>query len=90
MKTMKLYEPAMCCPTGLCGVGVDPELLRISTALNTLKQNGVEVGSRWPLFRKVVLPSFVASLVLLLSALLSSPAPAMLLLLCPCIYLNFE
>lgn len=43
MKTMKIYEPAMCCPTGLCGVGVDPELLRISTALNTLKQNGVEV-----------------------------------------------
>ena len=43
MKTMKIFEPAMCCPTGLCGVGVDPELLRISTVLNTLKQNGVEV-----------------------------------------------
>lgn len=43
MKTMKIFEPAMCCPTGLCGVGVDPELLRISTTLNTLKQNGVEV-----------------------------------------------
>ena len=43
MKTMKIFEPAMCCPTGLCGVSVDPELLRISTALNTLKQNGVEV-----------------------------------------------
>lgn len=43
MKTMKIYEPAMCCPTGLCGVGVDPELLRISTVLNTLKQNGVDV-----------------------------------------------
>lgn len=43
MKTMKIYEPAMCCPTGLCGVGVDPELLRISTTLNTLKQNGVAV-----------------------------------------------
>lgn len=43
MKTMKLYEPAMCCSTGLCGVSVDPELLRISTTLNTLKQNGIEV-----------------------------------------------
>ena len=43
MKTMKIYEPAMCCPTGLCGVGVDPELLRVSTVLNTLKQSGVEV-----------------------------------------------
>ena len=44
MKTMTIYEPAMCCPTGLCGVGVDPELLRISTVLNTLKENGVEVA----------------------------------------------
>lgn len=43
MKTMKIFEPAMCCPTGLCGVSVDPELLRISTVLNTLKQNGIEV-----------------------------------------------
>ena len=43
MKTMRIFEPAMCCPTGLCGVSVDPELLRISTVLNTLKHNGVEV-----------------------------------------------
>jgi glutaredoxin len=43
MKKMKIFEPAMCCPTGLCGVGIDPELLRISTVLNTLKNNGVVV-----------------------------------------------
>ena len=43
MKTMQIFEPAMCCDTGLCGVGVDPELLRISTVLNTLKQNGIIV-----------------------------------------------
>ena len=43
MKTMKIFEPAMCCPTGLCGVGVDPELLRVSTVLNTLKENGINV-----------------------------------------------
>lgn len=43
MKKMFIYEPPMCCPTGLCGVGVDPELLRISTVLNTLKKNGIEV-----------------------------------------------
>jgi hypothetical protein len=36
MKKMCIYEPAMCCPTGLCGVGVNPELIRISTVLNTL------------------------------------------------------
>ncbi len=43
MGKMSIYEPAMCCSTGLCGVGVDPELLRISTVLNSLKKNGVEV-----------------------------------------------
>jgi len=37
MNKMTIYEPAMCCSTGLCGVGVDPELLRISTVLNSLK-----------------------------------------------------
>lgn len=43
MKKMQIFEPAMCCSTGLCGVGVDQELLRISTVLNTLKNNGVQV-----------------------------------------------
>lgn len=43
MKKMSIYEPAMCCSTGLCGVGVDPELLRISTVLKTLQKNGVTV-----------------------------------------------
>jgi len=43
MKKMKIYEPAMCCPTGLCGVGVDPELLRMSTVLETLKKHGASV-----------------------------------------------
>jgi len=36
-KTLTIYDPAMCCSTGLCGVSVDPELLRISAALETLK-----------------------------------------------------
>ena len=43
MKTMQIFEPAMCCPTGLCGVKVNPELLRVSTVLDTLKRNGVTV-----------------------------------------------
>lgn len=43
MKNIKIFEPAMCCSTGLCGVSVDPELLRISTLLNTLKERGIEV-----------------------------------------------
>lgn len=43
MKTMKIFEPAMCCSTGLCGVSVDPELLRISTVFDTLTKKGASV-----------------------------------------------
>lgn len=42
MKRMTIYEPAMCCPTGLCGVGIDNELLRISTVVSSLEKNGVK------------------------------------------------
>jgi len=43
MKKLQIFEPAMCCSTGLCGVGIDPELLRISTTLDALEKRGVEV-----------------------------------------------
>ena len=43
MKKMQIFEPAMCCETGLCGVSIDPELLRISTVVNTLKGNGIDI-----------------------------------------------
>lgn len=36
MKKMIIFEPAMCCSTGVCGPGVDPELLRVSTVINNL------------------------------------------------------
>lgn len=43
MPKVVIYEPALCCPTGICGVNVDPELLRISTVLNALKNKNIEV-----------------------------------------------
>lgn len=43
MKKMSIYEPALCCDTGICGVSVDTELLRISTVINALKKNGVGI-----------------------------------------------
>lgn len=43
MKKIQFFEPAMCCSTGLCGVGVDMELLRISTVLATLQKHGIRV-----------------------------------------------
>ena len=43
MKRMSIYEPAMCCDTGVCGVNIDPELVRISTVINNLKKNGITI-----------------------------------------------
>jgi len=43
MRKMTIYEPAMCCPTGLCGVGISPELLRISTVLSALQKKGIVI-----------------------------------------------
>lgn len=45
MKHMEIFEQAMCCPTGLCGPSIDPELLRVSTVLDTLKQHGIDVAA---------------------------------------------
>ncbi|MBX4263471.1 arsenite efflux transporter metallochaperone ArsD [Clostridium estertheticum] len=43
MKKMVIFEPAMCCSTGVCGPGVDRQLLRVSSIINNLKNNGVLV-----------------------------------------------
>ena len=43
MKKLEIFEPALCCPTGICGVGVDTELLRISTVLDTLAKKDITV-----------------------------------------------
>ncbi len=39
MKKMIIFDPAMCCSTGVCGPSVDPELLRVATTINRLKSN---------------------------------------------------
>ena len=36
MKTLKIYDPAMCCPTGVCGTSVDTKLVQFANFLNTL------------------------------------------------------
>jgi Arsenical resistance operon trans-acting repressor ArsD. len=43
MKKMIIFDPAMCCSTGVCGPAVDPELLRVATVLNNLNRKGVVV-----------------------------------------------
>ena len=43
MKTIEIFDPAMCCPTGLCGTNIDPNLMRIAVIVDTLKKKGVNV-----------------------------------------------
>lgn len=43
MKKMIIFDPAMCCSTGVCGPSVDPELLRVATLLNLLKNKGIVI-----------------------------------------------
>jgi hypothetical protein len=41
MKEIHIFDPAMCCPTGVCGPSIDPELMRIATVINSLKDRGI-------------------------------------------------
>lgn len=43
MKSLKIYDPAMCCSTGVCGPDVDPVLPRFAGLLNRLAQEGVTI-----------------------------------------------
>ena len=43
MKTIKVYEPPMCCTSGVCGADVDPKLARFAGDLEWLKQQGTNV-----------------------------------------------
>lgn len=43
MKTIEIFDPAMCCPTGLCGTNIDPNLMRIAVVIDHLKKRGIEV-----------------------------------------------
>ena len=40
---IRIYDPPMCCSTGVCGPSVDPELVRFAHDIAWLKQHGVEV-----------------------------------------------
>ena len=43
MKKMMIYDPAMCCSTGVCGPSVDKNLLRVATTINKLEKKGVKI-----------------------------------------------
>lgn len=43
MTVVRVFDPAMCCSSGVCGPSVDPKLARFSADLDWLKQQGVSV-----------------------------------------------
>ena len=43
MTTVTVYDPPMCCSTGVCGPEVDPKLAQFAGDLDWLKAQGVEV-----------------------------------------------
>jgi hypothetical protein len=44
MKQVDIYDPAMCCSTGVCGPTVDPKLVQAAADLDNLKKQGVTVN----------------------------------------------
>ena len=43
MTTLTVYDPAMCCSTGICGTDVDQRLVDLAADLDWLKTKGVSV-----------------------------------------------
>lgn len=44
MKKLEVFDPAMCCPTGVCGVEVDPVLVQFAADLKWAEEKGVAVS----------------------------------------------
>lgn len=43
MNKIEIYDPAMCCSTGVCGPSVDPELTRLASAVYSLEKKGFAI-----------------------------------------------
>ncbi|MDO9241916.1 MAG: arsenite efflux transporter metallochaperone ArsD [Methylicorpusculum sp.] len=43
MSTIQIFDPALCCSTGVCGVDVDQQLVDFSSDLDWAKQNGAHI-----------------------------------------------
>ncbi len=44
MKTIQIFDPAMCCNTGVCGVDVDQTLVTFAADVDWAKQNGAQIA----------------------------------------------
>jgi len=43
MKTIQVYDPPMCCSTGICGTDINPDLVNFAALLAQLGTNGLKV-----------------------------------------------
>ena len=43
MKTLTIFDPALCCPTGICGAEIDQKLVNFAADLDWLKSVGIDV-----------------------------------------------
>lgn len=43
MTKLTVYDPAMCCSTGICGPDIDAHLIEFAADLDWLAENGVDV-----------------------------------------------
>lgn len=39
---IKIFEPALCCESGVCGPSIDPELLRITAVVRSMNKRGFQ------------------------------------------------
>ena len=43
MKTIQIYDPPMCCSTGICGTDIDPDLVNFAALLSQLGTRGIKI-----------------------------------------------
>lgn len=43
MSKIEIFDPAMCCSTGVCGPSIDKELLRVATTISNLTGKGADI-----------------------------------------------
>jgi hypothetical protein len=43
MKIIQVFDPALCCSTGVCGVDVDQQLVDFSADVDWARQNGAQI-----------------------------------------------
>lgn len=43
MTTIRIFDPALCCSTGVCGVEVDQEMARFAADVDWVRRNGARI-----------------------------------------------